>query len=207
MPLLSESRDSTLAAQHTIREAFNDLKRTVSESDSAGFPTTTLEDVIKTAHDIEDELAARQSLRNMRRLTPLFTGLQYYAKSIEVVCNGTPYLPWIWAPIKLILKVKLTRRMPVGKLGFQLIRHCLHKIASDYVAAFEKIVIAYARIAEPLARFQIIEATYSDSSEVQRTLAVFYSDILRFHKEAYKFVKRGGQSVSKHSLSDELNAP
>lgn len=42
----------------------------------------------------------------MQRLVPLFTGLGYYAKSIEVVCNGTPYLPWIWAPIKLILKVR-----------------------------------------------------------------------------------------------------
>ncbi|KAK5653425.1 hypothetical protein OQA88_8910 [Cercophora sp. LCS_1] len=169
MPLLSRV---SVAAQRTIREAFNDLKRTVSETDGAGFSTTTLDDVIKTAHGIEDQLAARQLLRNMRRLTPLFTGLQYYAKSIEVVCNGTPYLPWIWAPIKLVLK-----------------------IASDYVAAFDKIIAAYARIAEPLARFCIIEVTYFDNAEVQNTLAVFYSDILRFHKEAYKFVNRGGWKV------------
>jgi len=96
------------AAQRVIREAFHDLERTVAEKDRAGFSATTLDDVIKAAHCIEDELAARQLLRNMRRLTPLFTGLQCYAKSIEVVCNGTPYLAWVWAPIKLILKVCLS---------------------------------------------------------------------------------------------------
>jgi hypothetical protein len=70
-----------------------------------------------------------------------------------------------------------------------------HKIASDYVAAFDKIIVAYARIAEPLARFRIIETTYFNNAEVQNTLAVFYSDILRFHTEAYKFVNRGGESM------------
>lgn len=103
MPL---SARVSIAAQRTIREAFTNLKRTISDEDSADFADTTLESVIKAAHDIEDQLAARQSLRNMRRLMPLFTGLSYYGQSVEVVCNGTPYLPWIWAPIKLILKVR-----------------------------------------------------------------------------------------------------
>ncbi|KAK3345804.1 hypothetical protein B0T25DRAFT_460566 [Lasiosphaeria hispida] len=162
----------SLAAQRTIRDAFRDLERTVSEKDRAGFASTTLDCVIKAAHDVEDQLAARQLLRNMRRLEPLFTGLQYYSKSIELLCNGTPYLPWIWAPIKLILKV-----------------------ASDFVEAFEKIITAYARIAEPLARFKIFDQTYSSNVEIQQTLAIFYSDILKFHKEAYKFVRRSGWSV------------
>jgi hypothetical protein len=95
------------AAQRMIGEAFRDLERTIVEKDRAGLASTTLDDVVKAAHEIEDQLAARQLLRNMRRMVPLFMGLQYYSKSIEVVCNGTPYLPWIWAPIKLILKVVL----------------------------------------------------------------------------------------------------
>lgn len=102
MPLSSKV---SLQAQATIRKAFNDLERVISNNDSSDFATTTLNDVIQAAHNIENELAARQLLRNMRRLSPLFTGLQYYSKSLEVLCNGTPYLPWIWAPIKLILKV------------------------------------------------------------------------------------------------------
>ncbi|KAF6822243.1 NACHT domain protein [Colletotrichum musicola] len=91
------------AALRTIDEAFQDLKRTISDKDQAGFAAMTLDKVVQAAHDIEEQLAARQLLRNMRRLVPLFDGLCHYHKSIEVACNGTPYMPWIWAPITVIL--------------------------------------------------------------------------------------------------------
>ncbi|TDZ16660.1 hypothetical protein Cob_v010442 [Colletotrichum orbiculare MAFF 240422] len=144
------------AAQRIIRDAFKDLEKAISSDDSVDFATTTLEKVIQAAHDVENQLAARQLLRNMRRLTPLFDGLQHYSKSIEAVCEGTPYMAWIWAPIKLILKV-----------------------SSDYVDAFDKILGAYGRIAEPLARFKILRLTFDEN----------------FHKEAYKFVRRSGWKV------------
>lgn len=81
-------------------------------------------------------------------------------------------MPWLWAPIKVILKV-----------------------ASDYIEAFDKIIKAYSRIAEPLARFKLLGQTFSKHPHVQDTLAVFYSDILRFHKDAYKFVCRSGWEI------------
>jgi hypothetical protein len=104
MPLPRRDR-GVEAAKRTIREAFEDLERAVSPADSHDFAHTTLESVQKAALDVESQLGMRSSLRNMRRLMPLFSGLQHYSGAIEVLCNGTPYLPWIWAPIKLILKV------------------------------------------------------------------------------------------------------
>ena len=59
--------------------------------------------------------------------------------------------------------------------------------------AFEKIIKAYTRIAEPLARFKILDQAYSRNMDVQQTLAIFYADILKFHKEAYKFVRRSSK--------------
>ncbi|QGI98438.1 hypothetical protein CEK26_011507 [Fusarium fujikuroi] len=156
-----------LEARRTIEKAFKDLESTVSASDRISLQNTTLDDVRKAAHLVEDELAARQSLRNMRRLEPLFTGLEYYSKTIEVLCNGTPYMPWIWAPIKLVLK-----------------------ISSDYVEAFEKIMKVYGQIAEPLKRFEKLNRAFCGDKDVQQTLATFYSDILKFHKEAYQFIRR-----------------
>ncbi|KAI8195212.1 hypothetical protein KHU50_011007 [Colletotrichum sp. SAR 10_65] len=142
MPLAARASP---AAQRIIRDAFKDLERTISSEDSADFATTTLDKVIQAAHDVENQLAARQLLRNMRRLTPLFDGLQHYSKSIEAACEGTPYMAWIWAPIKIILKI-------------------LHQ-------------------------------TFNTNVELQQTFALFYSDILKFHKEAYKFVRRAGWKV------------
>ncbi|RFU25501.1 hypothetical protein B7463_g10833, partial [Scytalidium lignicola] len=156
-------------ARHTIRTAFEDLAGTITPADSKAFPLITLQHVRTTALDIENQLAARQCLRNMRRLAPLFNGLEHYAKAVDILCNGTPYLAWIWAPITLILQV-----------------------SSEYVEAFEQIIKGYSKIAESLVRFEVLGEAFRSNLDFQHTIAVFYADILQFHKHAYKFVKRGG---------------
>jgi hypothetical protein len=167
MPLKAPTT-STLARQ-TIRTAFEDLDRSITSVDSRTFPRTTLQHVRQAALEIENQLAAKQSLRNMRRLAPLFNGLEHYAKVVDVLCNGTPYLAWIWAPITLILRV-----------------------SSEYVEAFEHIIAGYSKIAESLVRFEVLGETFRSNLDFQNTIAVFYADILQFHKHAYKFVKRSG---------------
>ncbi|EHK45148.1 hypothetical protein TRIATDRAFT_198926 [Trichoderma atroviride IMI 206040] len=154
-------------ADRTMRDAFEDLKRILTIPDRMQLENLTLEDVERAALKVEKQLAASQSLRNMRRLAPLFRGLEHYSHTIEVLCNGTPYLPWIWAPIKLVLEV-----------------------SADYIKAFESMIQVYHRLAEPLARFSIFDRAFSSNKEVQKALAVYYSDILKFHGEAYKFIRR-----------------
>ncbi len=79
-----------------FQQAFEKLKESVSPSDARNFQSTTLQDVWKAATEIEKSLRQRQSVRNMRRIAPFLKGLEKYSKTIEVLCNGTPYLPWIW---------------------------------------------------------------------------------------------------------------
>ncbi|KKP04433.1 NACHT domain-containing protein [Trichoderma harzianum] len=156
-------------ARQTIKAAFEDLDRTITPADSRDFRVSTLAQVRDAALEIERQLAARGSLRNMRRLMPLFRGIEHYSKVIDVLCNGTPYLPWIWAPIALILRV-----------------------ASEYVDAFEQIIKGYSQLAESLGRFELLGNAFIHDPDFQQTLAVFYADILQFHKHAYKFVRRSG---------------
>jgi hypothetical protein len=156
-----------------MRAAFDDLAQTITPADSRNLHAVTLQDVRDAALDIEKQLAARGSLRNMRRLMPLFKGMEHYAKVVDVLCNGTQYLPWIWAPIALILR-----------------------IASEFVEAFEQIIKGYSQLAESLGRFEILRGAFSNDSDFQQTLAVFYADILQFHKHAYKFVRRSGKRNS-----------
>lgn len=159
------------ASRRAIEHAFKDLERTISPAESRDFGSTTLDDVRRAAIDLERQLAARQSLRNMRRLEPLFQGLHHYSQVIDVLCNGTDYLPWIWAPIKLILK-----------------------ISSDYIEAFDRIIKAYSRIAESLGRFQLLEMSFKGKPQLYPVFVIFYADILRFHKAAYKFITRRCES-------------
>ncbi|PFH57630.1 hypothetical protein XA68_14769 [Ophiocordyceps unilateralis] len=160
---------STLARQ-TIKTAFEELQQTITPADAKDFPSTTLDHVRNSVLEIENQLAARRCLRNMRRLSPFLKGLGHYAQVVKVLCNGTPFLPWIWAPITLILQV-----------------------ASDFVEAFEQIIQAYSRISSSLSRFEILSDTFIRDQDFQQTLAVFYADILQFHKHAYRFVKRSGK--------------
>ena len=170
-------------ARQTIRTAYEDLERTITPADSRDFYLKTLQDVWMAALEIEKQLAARQSLCNMRRLMPLFRGLEHYSKVIDLLCNGTPYLPWIWAPITLVLRV-----------------------ASEYVEAFEQVIKGYSRVAASLGRFEILSDAFTRDQDFQQTLAVFYADILQFHKHAYKFVRRSGKYFSPYygRLSDTL---
>lgn len=170
-------------ARQTIRTAYEDLERTITPADSRDFRLKTLQDVQKAALEIEKQLAARQSLRNMRRLMPLFKGLEHYSKAVDVLCNGTPYLAWIWAPITLILR-----------------------IASEYVEAFEQLIKGYSRTAASLSRFEILGDAFIGDQDFQQTLAVFYADILQFHKHAYLFVRRSGEYSNPHyaKLSDKI---
>lgn len=162
----------------TMHTAFKELEGTITTDDSKDFSDSTLSRVREEALAIENRLAARRSLRNMRRLMPLFTALEHYSKAIDVLCNGTPYMPWIWAPITLILRV-----------------------ASEYVDAFEQLIKGYGRIATSLQRFELLGHAFSDDTQFQQTLAIFYADILQFHKHAYTFVRRNGQcSMQTHCM-------
>ncbi|CBX99800.1 hypothetical protein LEMA_P073890.1 [Plenodomus lingam JN3] len=149
--------------------AFEELERTVTPADSGAFRSVEVEHVRIEALDIEKQLAVRQALCNMRRLEPLLRGLEHYARVVDVLCNGTPFLPWIWAPITLILRV-----------------------ASEYMESFQQIMKGYSRIADALGRFKILSDTFIAEPGFQQILAVFYADILQYHIHAYRFVRRPG---------------
>jgi hypothetical protein len=79
-----------------FEKAIEKLKQTISSPDAAAFQATVVEDVWKAAEEIQESQRQRKSLRNMRRVEPFLKGLEKYSKVIEVACNGTSYLPWIW---------------------------------------------------------------------------------------------------------------
>lgn len=64
------------------------------------------------------------------------------------------------------------------------------KISSDYVHAFERLIKAYSQIADSLQRFHSLEQCFKDKPQLYPTFAIFYADILQFHKAAYKYVTR-----------------
>ena len=111
-----------------IADAFGKLKRSVSEEDAHEFASTELKDVWDAVREIDCRQRKRLSAQNLRRIEPMLRGIEKYTKVIEVLCNGTPYMPYVWvrthpsldsmgevthemsqAPIKLMLEVHLLK--------------------------------------------------------------------------------------------------
>ena len=84
--------------------AFERLQEVVSKDDARSFNATTMQDVWTATRDIERHLESRRSLRGFRRIQPFLTGIEQYSKVVEVLCNGTPYLPYLWVsrPARLV---------------------------------------------------------------------------------------------------------
>ena len=89
----------TATPNSIFETAYRKLKDSVTSAEANAFQSTSFEDVWKAAEEIEKAHEARGNLRNMRRIAPFLKGLQNYSKVIEVLCNGTPYMPWIWVSI------------------------------------------------------------------------------------------------------------
>ena len=60
----------------------------------------------------------------------------------------------------------------------------------DSLSAFEKLIEAYGKIADLLPRLDRLSAALGTDINFQNVLALVYSDILEFHRRAYKFVRR-----------------
>ena len=79
-----------------VENAFNRFRQTVSSKDANTFNRTELRDVRDAAKEVERQLAARGENRALRRIEPFLNGLGHYSEAVGVLCNGTPYLPWVW---------------------------------------------------------------------------------------------------------------
>jgi hypothetical protein len=105
VPEIGESREPIAMATSdtlaSVNVAFMKLKQSVDPIDAVTFQSTTLEDVWKAALAIQQRQRESKSMKNMRRIEPLLKALEKYSKSIETLCNGTPYLPWIWVCLRM----------------------------------------------------------------------------------------------------------
>jgi hypothetical protein len=106
---MASSSPAAPQARLIFRDAFDRFKDIVTVDDARTFQSTTLQDVRNAARDLENQLGERRSLRNMRRIQPFLAGLERYSKAVEILCNGTPYLPWIWVGLRHAIEPDTSR--------------------------------------------------------------------------------------------------
>ncbi|KXH58631.1 NACHT domain-containing protein [Colletotrichum salicis] len=129
-------------------------------------------DVCLAISQMERYLASRQKLRNFERLVPFLDAADRLTTPIDVLSNGVPFLPYIWAPLKLILQ-----------------------ISQDHTHALDQILSAYSRIGALLPHFSRYRDAFPDSHDFQQLLGHIYEDIIDFHCHAYRLVQKPGRAM------------
>ena len=191
--------------QDTIKDAFDKLDRELFPTDGRYFHSITIQDVWNAARSIESEQATRSSLQNTRRIMPLLEGLGKFGGVLDTLCQGTPFLCYIWVSCNSKCCANaLTSTYPTGpdqanacckshtsRPGtFQHIY--VVQIFDGYKEAYEELINAYAELAKNLPRFDRLSHAFRDKVEFQLILADVYSDLLDFHRGMYKIARRGG---------------
>ncbi|RGP62626.1 nacht domain-containing protein [Fusarium sporotrichioides] len=157
-------------AQRTLQIACDRFRNEILPEDARLIEATTnLDDVKLAIGQVERQLAARQLLRDMDRITPFVDAIGRYSKALEVAANGTPYLPWLWAPIKLVL------------LAVQ-----------DHTHALDKILSAYGQIGLQMPRFSRFAEAFPNDRSFQHLLGFLFEDVLEFHRRAYAMIRKSG---------------
>lgn len=87
---------SAASAEQIVKDAFQRFEAMLKTSDIRSFRSTSLEDVYKAAEIIERDQEQRKCMRNLRKIDPFLQALRKIGVAIDVLCQGTPYLPYIW---------------------------------------------------------------------------------------------------------------
>ena len=103
----SQSNAVAIAQAHNIIEnAFQRFKNTTDPEDARQISTTTVDDVRASLITIQKDLQRRRENRNLRKLNDLLEGFRRYGQAIDTLSNGfSPFMPWAWAPVRLMLQV------------------------------------------------------------------------------------------------------
>ena len=79
-----------------MAEAFEKLHRSISDDDAHNFASTTLDDVRSTIRDIDRKQRMRMASQNLRHIELFLLEIKNFTTVIKVLCNGTPYMPYVW---------------------------------------------------------------------------------------------------------------
>ena len=68
----------------------------------------------------------------------------------------------------------------------------MDKLAKNYSNVMEKILQAFSDIADVLPRLDRLKATFPDDNNFNQVVGLIYSDVIEFHRRAYRMFRRRG---------------
>ncbi|KAK4164640.1 hypothetical protein QBC43DRAFT_45733 [Cladorrhinum sp. PSN259] len=154
-------------ASRLIELSCQRFRRSIEVDDDRELQRLSLEDVRQGVFDIQRELRAKQCLRNLDRLSPYLDAADRYSKAVGHLCNGVPFLPYIWAPLMVILRS-----------------------VRDQTHALDRILSAYAQIGNALPQLARYEEAFRGNRDFEHLLAFLFQDIAEFQIKALTLIRK-----------------
>ncbi|KAL3470718.1 hypothetical protein BJX99DRAFT_267263 [Aspergillus californicus] len=162
-----QARKGAIGPSIAFQRALDKFTQSLSDRQKHDFSVTKYEDVQITIEIIQSEYGEKKELQNMARIQGFLEAMSEYGKVVEVFLNSTPFLAYVWGPIKFILQV-----------------------ASSWSDSLEILLTAYEEIGERAPSFLQYQLVFERNLGMRNILEKWYCDVLEFHFHALQFLTR-----------------
>ncbi|KAL9086588.1 MAG: hypothetical protein Q9165_007031 [Trypethelium subeluteriae] len=153
--------------QSAFQLALVDFENDLKPEEKQNFQHTKIEDVKLAIIEIQNDQERTNTMRNLNRIHPFLMAMEEFSRIIEVFLNASPFVCYIWGPLKFLLQT-----------------------ASKFADSFEKLLDAYRQIGEHIPLLSQYSQLFEGSEEMRKLLQLIFADILEFHRKALNFFSR-----------------
>ncbi|KAF7918225.1 uncharacterized protein EAE98_009837 [Botrytis deweyae] len=161
--------------------ALASFKKRLTQEEQLRFQTTTLDEVKIAILKIQDDQSRRKSMMNLSRVKSFIEAFEQYSNVVEVFLNTSSVLCFIWGPMKFCLQV-----------------------ASSWAESFDTLLDAYQQLAENIPLLEQYGDLFKGNSYMVNVLALFYEDMLDFHRAALRVFSKSNYLNPQNTKKDFL---
>lgn len=199
-------------AQQLLARACQRFRDELTPKEDHEIRTTSWQDVQHAIVDIERQLAARQCLRNLDRISPYLKAVEGYGTVVEIFCNSSSFVPYVWAS-NLLLVIGESRGQYAYLATYNRVlsnssswyacglsfpsaqRLIATQAVREQTQALDKLLSSYAQLGNALPRLSALREALQDNHAVQQLFVFLYEDIVEFHRRVYKLIRKPGTQV------------
>lgn len=98
-----DSDESASASATAFERVLNNFKKDLRKKDRDNFQMTSLESLKQAIGEIQKKQQTERRMQNMTRLKQFIEAMDEYGKVVEVFCNSSQFVPFIWVSLNHLL--------------------------------------------------------------------------------------------------------
>jgi hypothetical protein len=79
-----------------FEQTLDEFKKDLSKKERESFKFSTLEDLKKCLASLQEKQQSQRRVQNLNRLAPFLEGMDQFGKVVEMFCNSSEFVPFVW---------------------------------------------------------------------------------------------------------------